>query len=252
MATHKRKNNKGFLTFNKGERTAIICLLSIIVILLGFSIFRPMINLSKNDRLVFQRLDSLLALQETYQQEENTKTTPDDKHKKDKTEHQPSHTSSRKTTPKKETQATNRDEHHSGTISHSNPPKSLSVDLNKADSTELLALPQIGATMASRIQRYRSRLGGFVSLQQLFEIKGMDSARFETIRPYIVLSECNPQKINVNQDEFKALLRHPYLEYEQVKAIVNHRERKGLIKNWEQLKGIVSDLNPLLESYLYY
>ena len=116
----------------------------------------------------------------------------------------------------------------------------------------MVALPQIAEVMASRIHRYRNRLGGFVALEQLFEVKGMDEARFNAIKPYLVLENSEIVKINVNQDEFKTLLRHPYLEYEQVKAIVNHRERRGFIKDWEQLKGIVGDVNPLLERYVSY
>lgn len=104
--------------------------------------------------------------------------------------------------------------------------------------------------MASRIHRYRDRLGGFVTLDQLFEVKGMDSTRFDIIKPYIILDNKEIRKLEINRDEFKTLLRHPYLEYDQVKAIVNHRERKGLIKNWEQLKGIVGEVNPILENYV--
>ena len=126
------------------------------------------------------------------------------------------------------------------------------LDINVADSNALIDLPQIGQVMASRIHRYRNRLGGFVNMEQLYEIKGMDEARFETIKPYIVLEQSDIMKINVNQDEFKTLLRHPYLEYEQVKAIVNHREKKGFIKDWEQLQQIVGEVNPLLESYISY
>ena len=106
--------------------------------------------------------------------------------------------------------------------------------------------------MASRIQRYRDRLGGYVCFEQLFEVKGMDSARFATVRPYLLLDTIDIRKLEVNRDEFKTLLRHPYLEYDQVKAIVNHRERKGLIKDWAQLKGIVGEVNPLLERYVCY
>ena len=124
------------------------------------------------------------------------------------------------------------------------------LDLNVADSLALVALPQIGDVMASRIQRYRNRLGGFVSMEQLYEIKGMDTMRFETIKPYIILTTNEIIKLDVNRDEFKTLLKHPYLEYDQVKAIVNHRDRKGFIKGWSQLKGIVGDVNPLLEQYV--
>ena len=106
--------------------------------------------------------------------------------------------------------------------------------------------------MASRIQRYRERLGGFVSFDQLYEIKGMDSARFSTIKPYLIMESNEVLKLDVNNDEFKTLLRHPYLEYNQVKAIVNYREHKGFIKNWDQLVGIVGEVNPLLEGYANY
>lgn len=126
------------------------------------------------------------------------------------------------------------------------------IDINIADSTTLLDLPQIGAVMSSRIQRYRERLGGFVAMEQLYEIKGMDTARYEVIQPYITLGEHELRKLRVNSDDFKVLLRHPYLEYDQVKAIVNHRDRRGLITNWQQLHSLLPDCNPLLEHYIDY
>ena len=132
-------------------------------------------------------------------------------------------------------------------------PKTIPLlELNEADSTALVALPQIGEVMASRIHRYRERLGGFVTEDQLFEVKGMDSARFEAIRPYLRLESSVIRKINVNHDDFKTLLRHPYLEYEQVKAIVNHRERRGLIRDWQQLRSLLGEVNPRLEDYVTY
>ena len=251
MTTQKRKVNKGFLVFNKGERIAIITLLSIIVIFLGFSIFRPMIHLSNNDQEAFRRLDSLLAMQKTalsQQEWQETKT-----HGKDATDLASKEPIPTKSKPKQDIKkAKDNSIVFSKNVSDKPTSNRSPIDLNKADSTELLVLPQIGATMASRIQRYRNRLGGFVALQQLFEIKGMDTARFETIRPLILIGDSDLQTINVNQDDFKTLLRHPYLEYDQVKAIVNHREHRGLIKNWEQLKGIIGEVNPLLERYLIY
>ena len=62
-------------------------------------------------------------------------------------------------------------------------------------------------------------------------------------------------KVDVNRDEFKTLLRHPYLSYEQVKAIVRHRESKGMLKDWEQVRKVVGEtepLNPLMENYIKY
>lgn len=247
MNNNRKRVNKGIIVLNKGERIAVISLLSIIVILLGFSVFRPAIKLTKDERLAFHNLDSLLAIQEQIKQEQQqTKEEPvtgtvSEQKKNTSTPKQKSHSKPSKPTEKPSEKPI--------TVERKKIPV---LDINAADSTEFVELPQIGETMASRIHRYRNRLGGFVSMDQLFEIKGMDTARFSAIKPYILLGNNEIRKINVNQDEFKTLLRHPYLEYEQVKAIVNHRERKGLIKNWEQLKGIVGEVNPTLEAYVSY
>lgn len=127
------------------------------------------------------------------------------------------------------------------------------VDLNTVDSTTLVELPQIGAYMASRIITFRSKLGGFVDMEQLRDVKGMDSVRFNTILPYINISNAELRKIDVNRADFKTLVNHPYLNYEQVKRIFNQREKRGIIKDWMQLQGLIKDdgdVNPLLEYYV--
>jgi DNA uptake protein ComE-like DNA-binding protein len=245
MKPSKKRINKGLIVLNKGERIAVISLLTLISILLAFSVFRPVIKLTKKERMAFHNLDSLIAVQEEALRKERyeaeKKTAPISVTEQKPESHKP----------KKTYQVSQYTENESK--SYPKEVKSIPIlDLNQADSSALVALPQIGEVMASRIHRYRSRLGGFVSMEQLYEIRGMDTARFEAIKPYIILEANEITKINVNQDEFKALLRHPYLEYEQVKAIVNHRERKGLIKDWTQLNGIVGDVNPRLKEYISY
>ena len=129
------------------------------------------------------------------------------------------------------------------------------VDLNTADSTTLVELPQIGGYMASRILEFRDKLGGFVDIVQLHDVKGMDETRFSTIQPYIIISEVELQKVDVNRADFKTLVHHPYLSYEQVKLIFNQREKRGMIKNWAQLESLLKeegDVNPLLELYVKY
>ena len=128
------------------------------------------------------------------------------------------------------------------------------VDLNTVDSTTLVELPQIGAYTAVRIIEFREKLGGFVDKEQLRDVKGMDAERFATIEPYIIIGdETDLRKIDVNRDDFKTLVHHPYLNYEQVKRIVNQRERRGMIKNWEQLEALLKEegeVNSLLEQYV--
>lgn len=232
-----KKINNGLIVMSKGERIGVISLLSVITLLLAFSVFRPAIRFSRQEELAHHNLDSMIALQQKVSRIEKEEEVTAVSNSSAKPSTKPSG-SSKPSEPKAPV---------------ASPSKAIPVlDINVADSLELVSLPQIGEVMASRIHRYRDRLGGFVAFDQLFEVKGMDSARFATIKPYITLENKEIRKLDVNRDEFKTLLRHPYLEYDQVKALVNHRERKGLIKNWEQLKGIVGEVNPFLEPYIQY
>lgn len=127
------------------------------------------------------------------------------------------------------------------------------VDLNTVDSTTLVELPQIGPYTAVRIIEFREKLGGFVDKEQLRDVKGMDDARFAAIQPYINVGVVEIRKVDVNRADFKTLVHHPYLNYEQVKRIVNQREKRGMIKNWAQLQSLIEndgEVNPLLEHYL--
>lgn len=129
------------------------------------------------------------------------------------------------------------------------------LDLNTVDSTTLVALPQIGPYTAARIVAYREKLGGFLNKEQLLEVKGMDEARFKASEAYIKLGETPIKKIDVNRADFKTLVSHPYLNYNQVKLIFNQREKRGMIKDWTQLKALVEEVdpvNPCLENYVMF
>lgn len=135
----------------------------------------------------------------------------------------------------------------------SQAPKDLLVDLNTADSVMLMSLPHMSKYMASRIVRYKNSLGNFVDVGQLLEVKGIDTAMFQSLVPYLAMSQVDLAKINVNTFEFKSLLRHPYLDYDQVKSIVNYREKRGFITDWEQLCLVLNEkgkVNPRLEYYV--
>ena len=141
-------------------------------------------------------------------------------------------------------------------IEEKKAPKTIPiVDLNTVDSITLVELPQIGPYTAVRIIEFREKLGGFVDKEQLRDVKGMDEARFTAIQPYINLGAVEIRKVFVNRADFKTLVHHPYLSYEQVKRIFNQREKRGMIKNWEQLETLLmeeGEVNPLLEQYVKY
>jgi DNA uptake protein ComE-like DNA-binding protein len=226
-----------WLTFNKGERVAIITLLVAILVLIMLCLFHsPRQSL---DEASLHNLDSLLALHQSAIEERASQP-------KESVESQlfPIKANTAFERPKKSERVGER------------AKKAIPVvDLNTVDSTTLVELPQIGPYSAMRIIEYRERLGGFVDIEQLREVKGMDSARFAIATPYINIGEAQPRSLDVNRADFKTLLRHPYLSYEQVKRIFNHLEKKGMIKNWNQLENLLKEegeVNPLLEPYLRY
>lgn len=107
------------------------------------------------------------------------------------------------------------------------PKKSLSFELNTADSLDLVQLYNIGPVIARRILKYRSLLGGYVRREQLREVYGIDSARYNDIAPHLTVDPSRITPIDINTADIDRLKRHPYLDYYQAKAIIRLREEKG-------------------------
>lgn len=105
-------------------------------------------------------------------------------------------------------------------------------DLNAADTLQLKMIPGIGSYYASKIVRYRERLGGFVSVSQIEEVEGLPA---NMGRWFKVESSAAPQQIHLNRADFRTLVRHPYMSYEQTKVIVNHIRKNGPIRSWKEL-----------------
>lgn len=110
------------------------------------------------------------------------------------------------------------------------------IELNKADSIALLALPGIGPVFAGRIVKYRALLGGFCKVEQLSEIYGMKQETVELVTPLVVLDITGLEKLPINNCSFRGLLRHPYLEYEDVKALVHYMDTEGGIASLEDIR----------------
>lgn len=112
--------------------------------------------------------------------------------------------------------------------------KGAQLDANAADTTQWQRVPGVGRAYAQAIVRYRQRLGGFVSTAQLHDIDRLphDIDRYVTLAPHPTV-----HRIAVNRATFKELLQHPYLNYEQVKAIMHHRQRIGPLRDWDDLRG---------------
>ena len=80
-------------------------------------------------------------------------------------------------------------------------------------------------------------MGGFHNKEQLREIYGLDSARYDQIKDQIsVLGTI--QKIKINRSTFDELKKYPYLNYNQINAIIQYRNQHGNYKNIYELSKI--------------
>ena len=136
----------------------------------------------------------------------------------------------------KEVYFTEHDRARQDSLHHLRPEKftQLTVlDLNTVDTLTLRKIPGIGVGYSRSIVSYRERLGGFVSVAQLKDIEGLP-ARIEEW--FSVEEQVAVRTISINKSDFKTLVRHPYLSYEQVKVITTHIRKYGSLRSWKDLQ----------------
>ncbi|MDQ3046014.1 MAG: helix-hairpin-helix domain-containing protein [Bacteroidota bacterium] len=100
------------------------------------------------------------------------------------------------------------------------------VDLNKADSVSLTKLKGIGPFFAKNIIKYRAQLGGFISKEQLLEVWKFDQEKFDMVKAFLTVDASAVKKININTCNASEL-KHAYLKWNVVNAIINYRENHG-------------------------
>lgn len=115
----------------------------------------------------------------------------------------------------------------------------LIVEINTADTLQLDEIKGVGAAFARRIVRYRQKLGGFYKKEQLLEVYGIDSLKYNEIKGQITLDLNAISKININTAEFDDLKNNPYLKYKQINAIIQYRKQHGKYNNIEDLKKVL-------------
>jgi competence protein ComEA len=112
------------------------------------------------------------------------------------------------------------------------------IELNQADSLDLISVKGIGPFYAKQILKYRNELGGFINYEQFTEIWGLEKLDFEKFKQQTILDTLYIRKINVNAIELEQLKMHPYLNYKQAKMIVNYRIQHGDFKSIKDIQKI--------------
>lgn len=113
------------------------------------------------------------------------------------------------------------------------------VELNTADSLQLVSLYGIGPKMASKIIDYRNRLGGFFRVEQLTEIWGIDEFLLEELNGKIYVDVNKVKYLPINSITYDELKLNPYLRFKTASAIINYRKHHGAFKQVEDLKQVI-------------
>ncbi|MES2372413.1 MAG: helix-hairpin-helix domain-containing protein [Bacteroidota bacterium] len=113
------------------------------------------------------------------------------------------------------------------------------IDINTATLEEWKALPGIGEVLANRIIKFRERIGGFVSMEQLHKTYGISDSAFQMIDSYLKLDPANLPKLNLNTASAFDIRRRLNVSAAISKAIVMYREQYGPYQSINDLKKVV-------------
>jgi DNA uptake protein ComE-like DNA-binding protein len=132
------------------------------------------------------------------------------------------------------------------------PPPPASFDINASDTTAWRSLPGVGAYRAKRIVRFRDALGGFSSIKQLSETRGLPDSTFQAIKQYLAPGKIY-RPLAINRARYEELKNHPYISRNLANSIVKNREKFGRFNGPEDLSRLrlINDKNkPQILPYL--
>ncbi len=120
------------------------------------------------------------------------------------------------------------------------PSKQINIiDINTATVEDWKALPGIGEVLSNRIIKFRDKIGGFASIEQVAKTYGLKDSTFQLIKPYLKLSAPAVNKININTALENELMECAGISKDIAQAIIIYRKKNGNFQSVDELKKIV-------------
>ena len=114
-----------------------------------------------------------------------------------------------------------------------------SICINSASVEEFTKLRGIGDVLASRIVKFRDKLGGFVSVSQIADTYGLPPETFAQIETSLQIKS-GIEQIAINEINMESLASHPYVTFRQARAITNYVDNHGALTSSDDLLNIHS------------
>ncbi len=115
------------------------------------------------------------------------------------------------------------------------------VELNTADSATLVAVNGIGPAFARSILRYRDRLGGFTTIEQLREVPILRDKpdAVEKLMAKLLVDPSMARQLKLNTCSVEDLAKHPYMNWKVAKALIAYRAQHGPFLRVEDISQCV-------------
>lgn len=126
-------------------------------------------------------------------------------------------------------------------LSNTYPKRDTVLELNTADTTELMLLRGVGRYTAIQIIKYRNDLGGYYAAEQLYEIREIPAERVDSLIPHLYADTARIEPIQVNHASIRRLQRHPYISYRQAEQVYDLRRSKIRLRSMSELAGIFTE-----------
>ena len=111
-------------------------------------------------------------------------------------------------------------------------------EINSADTSAFIALPGIGSKLAARIVLFREKLGGFHNVAQLREVYGLQDSVYQLVSRYL---RCDPARIvliDINKADKEVLSMHPYIRWKTANALMAYREQHGRFTSVDEIRSL--------------
>lgn len=127
------------------------------------------------------------------------------------------------------------------------------LEINQATAADLQKVKGIGAVFSERIVKYREALGGFRSRNQLASVYGIKPEVLTELWKMFELDSTRCcRTLDLNTVSFDSLRKHPYLRYNQARALVAYREQHGPFRSWEEVAQVKIIPDSLVEQLRFY
>ncbi len=122
-----------------------------------------------------------------------------------------------------------------------NELKIRAFDINIVNSDGLKSVNMIGVVLSDRIIKFRQKLGGFVSIEQLDEIYGLSDPALKNLKSIAFVKKgFRPHQLKINYDDFETLRQHPYISDKLAEDIIRFREINSKIESDKVLQNFKS------------